>query len=506
MNSNNKQFDSAFVIFLIIAIIYAIGNLIWWSINTPIVPMFDSAVHFTDIFINGWLFYNAPLVTYIMRFMFYIFGRELFDLIIIFVNYIFFLIPLYFIYKIGVELKDEETGNIAMILFALVPAVYVMSRQYGHKDYHIIAAITFNIYCLIKTDYFRSRKWTIWYGISVGLGLMIKDAFLAYFFVPFIYIVIKGLKEKTDRAKVINVCMSIVLGSLIAGWHYFRPIVLDKILNEPVKETVSIFAFDSLRIMTTGLWEELLSPPIFIIFITGLIYFIWKYKGKYKNIILLWFFVPWAIITFMPHRKKPEYGSGFIPAIALIGAMFISNIKKRNIKETVVIVLIIIGFVQYLDFSYKILNADLFNKLRLKYKQHYISYFNYNGCLMLLDFKQIQLILGLMNHLKNKYLNEKFLIISNSILDTFALESQILYHGMTCDKENKTILIFIGNINFIGDKFNEELKKIGLTTDEIFEIEQKYCLIDVFYLDKNKNENTKVTLFGRKDKFPQFSQ
>ncbi len=90
MNSNNKQFDSAFVIFLIIAIIYAIGNLIWWSINTPIVPMFDSAVHFTDIFINGWLFYNAPLVTYIMRFMFYIFGRESFDLIIIFVNYIFF--------------------------------------------------------------------------------------------------------------------------------------------------------------------------------------------------------------------------------------------------------------------------------------------------------------------------------------------------------------------------------------------------------------------------------
>jgi hypothetical protein len=318
--------------------------------------------------------------------------------------------------------------------------------------------------------------------------------------------VIKGLKEKTDRSKVINVCMSIVLGSLIAGWHYFRPIVLDKILNEPVKETVSIFAFDSLRIMTTGLWEELLSPPIFIIFITGLIYFIWKYKGKYKNIILLWFFVPWAIITFMPHRKKPEYGSGFIPAIALIGAMFISNIKKRNIKETVVIVLIIIGFVQYLDFSYKILNADLFNKLRLKYKQHYISYFNHNGCLMLLDFKQIQLILGLMNHLKNKYPNEKFSIISNSILDTFALESQILYHGMTYGKENKTILIFIGNINFIGDKFNEELKKIGLTTDEIFEIEQKYCLIDVFYLDENKNENTKVTLFGRKDKFPQFSQ
>ncbi|MDD5102300.1 MAG: glycosyltransferase family 39 protein, partial [Endomicrobiaceae bacterium] len=148
------------IIFIVIAIWYAVGNFIWWQINTPIIPYDIAARHFLDIFTEGYLFYNAPLLTYIMRFMFYIFGKEYFDLIIIFINYIFFLIPLYFIYKIGTELKDKETGNIAMILFAMVPAIYGMSRQYGHQDYHIIAAIAFNIYCLIKTDHFKNLKWS----------------------------------------------------------------------------------------------------------------------------------------------------------------------------------------------------------------------------------------------------------------------------------------------------------------------------------------------------------
>jgi 4-amino-4-deoxy-L-arabinose transferase-like glycosyltransferase len=351
MNLNKKRFDSTYFVFFAIAVIYAIGNFIWWQMNTPIIPMHISALHFLDILREGWLFRNAPLLTWIMRGMFYIFGKEYYDLIVIFVNYIFFLIPLYFIYKIGVELKDKETGNIAMILFALVPAIYGMSRQYGHKDYHIIAGITFNIYCLIKTDYFKNRKWAIWYGISVGLGLMIKDSFLAYFFIPFAYIVIVGLKEKTDKTKIINILTAIALGCLIAGWHYFKIDIIKKIWYEPVTETVPVFIFDSLRVMTIGLWEDLLSPPIFIIFIIGLIFFIWKYRGKYKYIILLWFFVPWSIIMLMPHHKLPEYGVGFIPAIILISVIWISNMKYKYIKKIIFLLLIVVGILQYVNFS-----------------------------------------------------------------------------------------------------------------------------------------------------------
>ncbi len=428
MNFNRKQINDTFIIFLIIAFIYAVCNFIWWIINTPIIPTWDSAVHFNNILEKGYIFYNAPLITWIMKGMFYIFGKEYYDLIVIFVNYVFFLIPLYFIYKIGTELKDKETGNIAMILFALVPAIYGMTREYGHQDYHIVAGITFNIYCLIKTDYFRNRKWTIWYGISVGLGLMIKDAFLAYFFVPFMYIVIMGLKEKADRAKVINIFISIILGSLISGWHYFRPFIIHKILHDPIIETVPVFAFDSLRIKTIGLWEDLLSPPIFIIFVIGLIYFIWKYKGKYKNIILLWFFVPWLIIMLMPHYKLPEYGAGFIPAMVLIGAVFLSNIVKIYLKKILIVLLIIICYLQYIDFSYGF-GPNLFD-MQSKDKNKIFHYYNRNNPLISCNMRDSKIILNLIKYLKNNDSNHIFCICDFSLMGRDGIVAQIFFSGI----------------------------------------------------------------------------
>jgi len=377
MDLNKKRFDNITVIFLTIAIIYAIGNFIWWIINTPVIPLQFGALYFYDIFRDGWFFFNAPLKTLIMRCMFYLFGEKYYDLLIIFVNYIFFLIPLYFIYKIGVELKDKETGKIAMILFALVPAVYGTSRLYGHNNYPMMAGMTFNIYCLIKTDYFRDRKWSIWYGISIGFGLLIKDIFLWYFCAPFIYIAIIGLIEKANKAKIINIFLPIAIASLIAGWHYFRyEIIIKKVMYDVFRDSVPLFAFDSLRVTTIGLWEELLSPPIFIVFITGLMFLIFKYKLKHKNLLLLlWIIVPWFGITIMPHFKLSVYQLGFVPAIILICAEFISYIKIKYIKKIILILLIIIGFLQYIDYSF--LGIKLFN-LSLQYKDYEIKYFNYN--------------------------------------------------------------------------------------------------------------------------------
>ena len=174
----NKFKDASVIIFISVSIFYAIGNFVWWCLNTPIIPQGICALHFLDIFEDGFLYHNAPLITFIMKGIFFLFGREYFDLQIIILNYLFFLIAVYFIYKIGVELKDKETGNIAMVLFALTPAIYGISRQYGHQEYHVMVAIIVNIYCLIKLNDFRDRKWSMLYGITVGLGLFVKDEFV----------------------------------------------------------------------------------------------------------------------------------------------------------------------------------------------------------------------------------------------------------------------------------------------------------------------------------------
>ena len=310
-----KKINTSHIIFLTITLAYILLDIIFWITNNPIIPQGEAIHHFNDIFDNHFLYYNAPLITWIMKGMFFIFGKEFFDLQIIFVNFIFFLTGLYFLYKIGLEIKDKTTGNIAMILFALTPSVYGLSRQFGHQDWHVMIAIIPNIYCLIKTKNFEDTKWSIFYGISVGIGLLIKDEFLAYFFTPYLYVVTKNLFKNNLRKTVINILIPIILGILIAGCHYLRFDIIRKIIFEPVTETVSIFSFNNIYLLTMGISEYLLSPPLFILLIISLVYFIVKFKNKNKLILILWFLIPWLILLFMGHRKEPEYMLGFIPVL-----------------------------------------------------------------------------------------------------------------------------------------------------------------------------------------------
>ena len=532
--------NSSFVIFLIISIFYAITNFIWWYLNTPIIPIRISAFHFSDIFRDGYLYYNAPLITWIIKGIFFLFGKEYFDLQIIIVNYIFFFIILYFIYKIGVELKDKETGNITMVLFALTPTIYGLLRQYGHQDWHVMIAMIVNIYCLIKLNYFKNRKWSILYGISVGLGLLIKDAFLAYFFTPWVYVLVRSLVERIEGNKIINILITILMGSLIAGCHYFRIQIINKIVMEPITEPVSVFAFSSLRTMTIGLWEELLSPPIFLLFIFGFFWFVINYKNKNKWIMILWFIVPWSIIMFMPHHKEVEYGAGFVPAIIVFVSLWLSSFRKILIKKAILIFCIIICLLQFFDFSFCD-NTNLFS-FKVNYKDNDISYYNkyYFEDAPFMSYKKSKYVIPFVNYYINNFNNKTFFIhhlydkFQHENFDCWSIKLYLYTKNINCyefknDVDNADIVLcteafdirnrnFVFNIEEECEKENYERNKKHLFDVEygvfdgnkIFEevslfsdkINNEYIMLDDFYLDENdKRLKTHVYLLGKKELF-----
>lgn len=512
------------IIFLTIAAVYLICNFIWWAINTPIIPNNQAAMHFWDVFKTGWFYYNAPLVTWIMKFSFFIFGKENFDLQVIIVNYIFFLISLYFIYKIGKEIDSKETtGNIAMVLFALTPAVYGMTRQYGHQDYHIIAGITFNIYCLIRTNYFTDTKWSIIYGISAGLGLLIKDAFLAYFFVPWGYIAIQGLKKDTVKSKIINLFIVIFITSLIAGFHYFKKNIIKKILYEPITETVAIFDFENMSKMTIGLWEELLSPPIFLIFIVGLIWFLIKYRNRYKNILLLWFFIPWAIIMFMPHQKFAEYGLGFIPAMAIISAIYISSIKKNLVKNLILGLICIMGLFQFLIFSY--IPNSILTEARIQLENKKFHY--YKKTFIFYDSNDAKNNMSLVSKLEDGY-GESIALFCNDRYDMFTTQFFVYKNKKDIQvldvrefiniKNYPDYIVFAGKEVTMDDMLSSCIKNydrfpsfkkierkqfLSIVKDMAKEFDKimqnNFELVEIWYPNNVVDENLKVKIFKKKD-------
>jgi len=503
---NNK------IIFGFISFFYLIGNFVWWKINTPIIPMDVSALHFCDVFQNQYLYFNAPLLTWIMKGIFFLFGKEYFDLEITTVNYFFFLTALYFIYKIGVELKDKETGNIAMILFGLTPAVYGLSRQYGHQDWHVMVAMVANIYCLIKLNFFKNRKWSILYGITVGLGLLIKDEFLPYFFTPWLYVVIKSLAEKIEIKKVINILITIAVGSLIAGCHYFRYEIIYKIFNEPVFATKSVFSLESLKVLTFGLSNEILSPIIFILVLFGIFWFLKYYKSQNKYIFVLWIVVPWLIIMFMPHHKLAEYGVPFVPALILLVSLFVSELKYKNILLTVITVVCI---VQYIIFSYaagidKTSNNMYFNKYNLVYY----------------DKDKAKLVINLVDYIDENLKGYNILFEDLPYfdpIDRYSIISCLLLKNISfaiddalteTRTEKFDIIVFVGKYRTVEERVSEAIdlfeypeKNYDYVYNSINDyfverqkkINEKFYVSDEFYLDKSNKEEVKVVILKNKD-------
>ncbi|MDD2524087.1 MAG: glycosyltransferase family 39 protein [Endomicrobiaceae bacterium] len=409
---NDKRCNESIIIFIIIAIFYAIGNFIWWKLNTPIIPYNVDSLHFLDVFRSNLLYYNAPLIPYITKILFFLYSKEYFDLIIIFINYIFFLIGLYCIYKISFEISSKKTGNIAMILFALVPAVYGLTRFYGRQDYHVMIIMIINIYCLIKTDYFNDKKWSILYAISIGIGLMTKDVFIAYFFIPYIYIFRNSLKESINSKKILNIFLIVIIACLISCWHYFRYLILLKIFFEPITEVSAGSLFYNIREITFGLSEELLSFPFFILFLVGLIWYIIKYKNKYKFLLLVWLFVPWFIIFLMKHYKDSIFCIGLIPPMILISSIYLSNIKIIFLRRTLIVLFIIIGLFQYIEYSYSI-DFGL-SKIKLNYKNFHFMYFNKYANISNINKKYVKKIQDLLIIIKKYYPSTIFINYNNN--------------------------------------------------------------------------------------------
>ena len=250
------------------------------------------------------------------------------------------------------------------------------------------------------------------------------DAFLAYFFTPWLYVVIRSLIDKIDRNKIVNILVTILLGALIAACHYFRLEIIWKLIKEPVIETQPVFSFESLRITTIGLSEYLLSPPIFLLFITSLIYFICKKDIKNKIIMLLWLIIPWLIITFMPHHKEFEYCVGLIPAIVLMISVFMSKINRY-----LLLFVICVLFVQYVCFFYS-KNNEVFDIRDTK-----IKYYDYSAMnkFSMMQKEELNFYTELVYYIDN--ISSTRIVLLN--LEGMSIETLNLIANVSCQKELK---------------------------------------------------------------------
>lgn len=513
MDLKKTCLNKIFIIFILLSIFYLAGNIIWYLKNTPIlITVMDSAIHFLDVFYPTPA-YHAPLITIILKTMFLIFGKQYFDLIIILINYVFLICSLIIIFKITKTIKDELSALVAVVLFALTPVIYALSRVYGINDYHLILPTTFNMYALIKSDCFRKRKWSLLYGISVAFGMMVKDSFIIFFPGALIYAIIKiYFIQKTDIKKIsLNVFFMSIVALLLMSPHYLNSQIINKMLIRPVSTGTNAFEFEKLRVFTIGLYEEMLSIPLLFLFVLALFFYIKKYKNENKYFILLYLLFPWTVLMLLPSIKIVAYGAAFIPAISIITAIGISYLSKK-IKQALLSAIILICLFQYFIFSY---NIDIgLNKPIFKYENH--NFYIYNtgkptlfylpekdNMLLYIDKNNeitpaynIKKCFFLLNHIKNEKIHRAVLITEREnesvIWKTFFRAMGIIDISTDIFRNFKihkkiNMIICIGNATHFE---NEILNKTNY--------KDNFYKTDEFYLDSLMNDNDKATIYKHK--------
>lgn len=117
------------------------------------------------------------------------------------VNAFYMAVLLLAVYGIGRKLYDGSVGLLAAVLLSLFPMAFSMSR-YFFVDYALMSGVTLSIYLLLLTNGFQSKRYSLLFGISLGLGMLLKWSYIVFLLAPLCYVVVKSSVIQDIRQKL----------------------------------------------------------------------------------------------------------------------------------------------------------------------------------------------------------------------------------------------------------------------------------------------------------------
>ena len=290
---------------------------------------------------------------------------------------IFLAILIFSTYKIGKKLMDEKAGILAAFLITIYPVVFNQLKVYM-LDLPLTAFVVLGVYLLLMTDNFRSLKYSIFFGVSSGLGMLVKQPFFLFIIGPLSYVIIRNIiffrfgGINNLKKRIINLSFSLSLSFLIACFYYLKKIyiVFGKLSSKwtetwptPVPESSwFLHLFRSFLWYLWGFINWQISFFYFFLFLIGFLFY-FRYSSKSKSILYLWILVSWILVSYLRYTigfnmevTGIRYTLPILPAVALITAIGIRQLPCRKIKTFFTITAVIYGIFQLFFISYPIFN------------------------------------------------------------------------------------------------------------------------------------------------------
>jgi len=222
-------------------------------------------------------------------------------------NMLYFFILLCSTYGIGRTMYNRKVGLFAAFLVSCIPGISDFSRKF-FPDFPLVAMVALSLYLFLKTDNFRSLKYSVLFGISVGLGLLTKLSYPLFLGAPLICFFVfeyftDGMRLSRKKA-LFHLALALGIGLLLAASFYAPNLhatiamakdlsfniqyIQDKTLLQLFRDRIvlkPLFAISAIAFFTYLRRKELFLPlavivPIFLFSLSA------NYGGRYLLPIL----------------------------------------------------------------------------------------------------------------------------------------------------------------------------------------------------------------------------
>jgi 4-amino-4-deoxy-L-arabinose transferase-like glycosyltransferase len=143
------------------------------------------------------------------------------------INLLYMAILLSATYGLGVKLASRNVGLLTTVVVGTYPVIYAMSRLF-YYEFALTAMVAVTIFFLVAGEGFQRRTASLLFGLCLGLGLLTKRTFVAFTFVPILYVVLRSgvlvdlWRRITSRPRIHwrALLLAVVGGGLLAALWY----------------------------------------------------------------------------------------------------------------------------------------------------------------------------------------------------------------------------------------------------------------------------------------------
>jgi 4-amino-4-deoxy-L-arabinose transferase-like glycosyltransferase len=282
--------------------------------------------------------FRPPLLPYLLAFFYFL----KLDFLIKFLLPLIGTLTIFLVYLLGKEMFDKKVGIISAAIFSLIPIHVIYSAKILNDvlvTFFIVLAFLF----FWKGFEKGKEKYKIFFGITLGIGLLTRYTMLWVILIFPAYLLIRDKSLKFLKDKHLWYA---ILGffAVLIPWFIYGYFEYGNIFGGFIhgfKAAAYWGGRQSWMFFFQNSWYLFSISGVLFILSLVWIFFKKEYKKKEIYILLIWSIFYFAMLIIMPH-KEGRFVIPIVPAISLIIGYSLDKIKKY--KKIIFVAILLILF------------------------------------------------------------------------------------------------------------------------------------------------------------------